>query len=133
MVGTLVVVGFFGWLAWKADLVVLSALLRVMAWFMVVVIVVNVIAGLDPVPGPMVAVIGGLWLVGHAIFRVRRGYWRSAVLCRLSDINEAHKADRETPPPWLGTPPGTPPPWRWGFSRPGTRLGTEPGTSPGTG
>ncbi len=127
MVGTLVVVGFFGWLAWKAGLVVLSALLRVMAWFMIVVIVVNVIAGLEPVPGPMVAVIGGLWLAGHAIFRVRRGYWRSAVLRRVGEINQAHKAGRETPPPWLGTRPGTSQPWNWRIFPPGDSAGDRTG------
>ncbi len=116
MVDALMVGGFFGWLAWKVGLVGTAVLLWVLAWFALLLVVLHVTAGLEPVPELAPAVIAGVWLAGHALFRARRGYWRSPMLRGVAQFFQARQADTEMPlPPQLGTPQARP----WRFFPPG--------------
>ncbi len=56
-----------------------SAVLRALAWFFVAAMAISLIAG---VPVPTGVVIGTVlcWTGGHAIYRLRHGYWRSPLL-----------------------------------------------------
>lgn len=92
MVGIVITVAFFTWLAWKAGAVVLSGALRVMAWILVVAVVLSVVLGLSPVPGAVLEGIVVFGLAGHAVFRVRRGHWRSPTLQRFADLLQERSA-----------------------------------------
>lgn len=56
-----------------------SVVLRTFAWALAAVAVLSVFADID-VPGAALALAGPAWLVGHGLFRLRNGYWRSSVL-----------------------------------------------------
>lgn len=56
-----------------------SMVLRVMAWFLVAVMAVSLVAGIGVPSAALVAAVG-CWAGGHAIFRLRNGYWRSYLL-----------------------------------------------------
>ena len=56
-----------------------SLLLRALAWFFVAAMAVSLMAGI-PVPTGVVVSAVVCWLGGHAIYRLRHGYWRSYLL-----------------------------------------------------
>lgn len=92
MVGIVITAAFFTWLAWKAGAVVLSVMLRMMAWILVLAVVVSVVTGMQPAPGAVLEGIAGFWLAGHVLFRIRRGYWRSPTLRRAVDFLQERSA-----------------------------------------
>ena len=92
MVGVVIAVAFFTWLAWKAGTVVLSASLRMMAWVFILAAVLTVLLGLGTVPGVVPMTIAVFWLGGHTLFRIRRRYWRSPTLERVAAALPERKA-----------------------------------------
>ena len=56
-----------------------SVVLRALAWLLVAAMVVSLIAGI-PVPTGVVVGTVVCWAGGHAIHRLRHGYWASYIL-----------------------------------------------------
>lgn len=56
-----------------------SIVLRAFAWALAAMAVLSLFAGID-VPGAALLLAGPAWLVGHGLFRLRKGYWRSRLL-----------------------------------------------------
>lgn len=75
MVGTIIVVIVGVALFWNFG----SIVLRLVAWVLGAIAVLSVFADID-VPGAAIVFAGGAWLVGHGLFRLRNGYWRSRLL-----------------------------------------------------
>jgi hypothetical protein len=88
-----ITVAFLVWLGWKAGLPLLSALLRMAAWVLIIAVVLSVFLGLEPATASVAVCIAGFWLTGQAVFRVRRGYWRSPTLQRAADGLRGRKAE----------------------------------------
>ena len=59
-----------------------SLVLRAMAWFLVAVMAVSLVAGIGVPTGAVVAAVAS-WVGGHVIHRMRHGHWSSAVLGAL--------------------------------------------------
>ena len=60
-----------------------SVVLRALAWFLVGVMCLSLVAGIDVPTGAVVAAVA-FWLGGHVIHRLRHGYWSSSVLDAMS-------------------------------------------------
>lgn len=75
MVGTIFTVVVGAALFWTFG----SIVLRAIAWALAAVAVLSVFAGID-VPGAALALAAPAWLVGHGLFRLRNGFWRSRLL-----------------------------------------------------
>lgn len=62
-------------LAWSIG----SAVLRLLAWFLLVAMALSLVAGIAVPPGVLVATVM-CWTAAHAIYRLRHGCWRSQLL-----------------------------------------------------
>ncbi len=60
-----------------------SIVLRGFAWALAAIAVLSVFANID-VPGAALLLAGPAWLVGHGLFRLRNGYWRSRLLAAVA-------------------------------------------------
>jgi hypothetical protein len=75
VVGTIVMVIVGIALFWNFG----SIALRLVAWVLAAFAVFSVFADID-VPGGAMVLAACAWLVGHGLFRLRNGYWRSRLL-----------------------------------------------------
>jgi hypothetical protein len=60
-----------------------SVVLRALAWFLVAVMAISLVAGIAVPPGAVVASVA-CWAGGHSIYRLRHGHWRSHLLAGLA-------------------------------------------------